>query len=419
MRASLMRVADFRNLFLSHSVSLVGTQVTVLALPILALMLLDATALQVSLLAAVEFLPMLLLGLPAGAWVDRLPHKPILIATDAVRGTALLAVPVAFALGGLTLPLLYVVAFVIGLGTLFYDVAQQSYLPALVEEEQLGDANAKLEGSRSVAQLAGPSIGGFLVQLLTAPVAIVVDAVSYLASAILLLFVRGRATAEERTEHSGLLRDIGEGLRFVLTHPLMGPLAICAAAADLAFAAVLALQIVFALETLHLSAGVTGIVLAVGNAGGLIGAFLCTALAKRIGPGAAILASIAVFSGGALVVPMAGEAVGLAAGLFFVYLGVVIFNILHVTLCQAVTPPRMLGRMNATLRFITWGMVPVGATAGGLLVDPVGLRGVLWIAAGVCALSILPPLFSPVRTLENDPTTDAPAVEPVTAEEEL
>src|SRR5260370_19554637 len=166
-RSSIWRIANFRNLWLAQSVSLLGSQVTLLAFPLVALLLLHASALEVSLLATAEFLPVMLLGLPAGAWVERLPRRPVLLICDGARALALASVPLAKVLHVLSLPLLYSVAFIIGLGTLFFDVAQLSYLPALVEESRLADGNAKLEGSRSFAQLAGPTVGGFLAQLLT------------------------------------------------------------------------------------------------------------------------------------------------------------------------------------------------------------------------------------------------------------
>ncbi|MBO2447076.1 MFS transporter [Actinomadura barringtoniae] len=418
---SLWRNGAFRNLWLAHSVSLVGTHVTMLAFPMAAL-LLHASALEVSLLAAVEFLPVLLLGLPAGAWVERLPLRPVLIITDLVRAAALVTVPVAYALDLLTMPLLYVVAFAIGLGTLFFDVAQLSLLPGLVEEEQLTSGNAKLETSRSVAQLAGPAVGGVLVQALTAPVALAMDVLSYLASAVFLLRVPATTTEaivenpEPATKNEGLRAEIGEGLRFVFGHRLLRPIVLCAGAAELAFAAVLALQVVYAVNVLHLSAGVVGAALAIGNAGGLLGAMLSTPAVERFGPGRALIGSVAVFAAGALMIPMAGGAVGFGAGLFVVYLGVVLFNVVQTTLCQMATPARLLGRMNATLRFITWGTVPLGAALGGLLVAPLGLRGVLWLAGAITVVSIVPPLFSPVRALMSYPSANEPAAdEPVRA----
>ncbi|MDT2009344.1 MFS transporter [Rhodococcus opacus] len=207
--SSAWSVPGFRNLWTAQSISLIGTQVTLLAFPVVALTLLDASALQVSLLAAVEFLPVLLFGLPAGAWVDRLPRRPVLIATDVVRAVALSAVPIAYLFGVLDMTVLFVVAFLIGLGTLFFDVAQLSYLPALVAEEQLVDANGKLEVSRSVSQLAGPSAAGFLVQLVSGPIAIALDALSYVASTVSFCGSPETCTTRNRSNPSVCARRSG------------------------------------------------------------------------------------------------------------------------------------------------------------------------------------------------------------------
>lgn len=401
---SLWRLSRFRNLWLAQTVSLLGTQVTLLAFPFVAL-LLHGSALDVSMLSAVEFLPILLFGLPTGAWVERLPLRAVMLVADGARALALAVVPITWAAGVLTLPTLFAVAFVIGLGTLFFDVAQLSYLPATVTEDQLADGNAKLEGSRSFAQLGGPTVGGFLVQLVSAPTAVLVDAVSYACSFVLLLFVpeTDRAAARqarEQEEPQGLRGEIGEGVRFVVGHRLLRPLALCDGIANLAFAAVLALQVFYGARVLHLGSGTIGIVLAVGNVGGLVGALACGPLAKRLAPSIQLIGSIVVCTIGAALLPLAHGAIGFGVALFVVYVGVVIYNVNSVTLRQVVTPARLMGRMNATLRFIEWGTVPVGAALGGVMVGPLGMRGVLWLAAGVCALAIVPPLLSPVRSLQ-------------------
>ncbi|MFJ6573340.1 MFS transporter [Streptomyces sp. NPDC091292] len=413
MKTTLWRLPSFRNLWAAQTVSLLGTQVTLLALPLTALLLLDASALEVSMLAAVEFLPVLLLGLPAGAWVERLPLRPVLILTDVLRAVALLVVPAAVWLDLLSMPVLYGAAFAVGLGTLFFDVAQLSYLPEIVEEDRLVDANGKLELSRSVAQFAGPGSGGLLVQAFSAPVAILLDALSYLVSAGFLLGVKGKGRVIEEQPSQGMGREIAEGMRFVFSHPLLRPLIVCAAIAELAFAAVLALQVVFAADELSLRADVIGIVLAVGNVGGLLGAVAAGPLAQRVGTGPAFLVSIVLFSGGAVILPMSAGPVTFGAGLFVVYVGAVTFNVLQVSLCQTVTPTRLLGRMNSVFRFVTWGTVPLGAALGGLLVAPIGLRGVFWIAAVLTVISLLPPLFSPLRgTRDETPGDETPGDEP-------
>ncbi|HEV2345835.1 MAG TPA: MFS transporter [Actinocrinis sp.] len=406
---SLWRLSRFRNLWLAQTVSVLGTQVTVLAFPLVAL-LLKASALDIGLLSAVEFLPVLLFGLPAGAWVERLPRRRVMLVMDAVRTVAMVSVPIAYAAGVLTLPLLFVVAFIIGLGTLFFDIAQMSYLPALVADSQLAEGNAKLEGSRSFGQLSGPTVGGFLIQLFSAPIAVLVDALSYAASFVLLLFVRGRDNAAAPTDEGrGLGKEIAEGVRFVVRHPLLRPLAMCDATANFAFAAMLALQVFYAARVLHLGSAVIGTVLGVGNAGGLIGAVVCGALSRRLAPGVLLMGSIVVFTVGAVLLPLSHGAVVFGAGLFLVWVGVVIYNITTLTMRQLITPERLLSRMNATLRFIEWSTLPLGAALGGVLVAPLGVRGVLWGVAVICGLSILPPLLSPVSRLKSTPTAEAVA----------
>ena len=398
MTESVWRLARFRHLWSAQTVSLLGTQVTVVAFPLVALVL-GASPLDIGLLSAAEFLPILLLGLPAGAWVERLPLKPVLLVSDAARALALAVVPIAYALNALTLPLLFSVAFVIGVGTLFFDVAQMSYLPQLVTDDQLGSGNAKLEGSRSFAQLGGPTAGGFLIQLGSAPVAVLVDAVSYGLSFVFLLLIRGEVRPRAVEPSAGLGHEIREGVRFVRSHPVLAPLAVCDAAANLGFAAVLALQVFYGSRVLDLTAGEIGIVLAVGNLGGLIGAVVSGPLSRRLAPGVLLLGSIVVFTAGAALLPLATGLIGFGVGLFVSYLGIVVYNITQLTLRQVITPDRLLSRTNATLRFIEWGTLPLGAAVGGALVEPLGIRAVLWGAAAICALAILPALVRPVRTL--------------------
>ncbi|MDP9794201.1 MFS family permease [Catenuloplanes nepalensis] len=398
-RRSLWAVADYRNLWTSQTTSLFGTGITLLAMPLVALLLLDATPFEIGLLWAVEYLPILLIGLPAGVWVERLPLRAVMIASDLVRAVALLAVPIALALGMLSMPLLYVVTFLIGLGTLFYDVAQLSVLPTLVAQDRLVDANGKLELSRSVSQIGSPAIGGVMVQWLTAPLAVLADVVTYLASAYFVLRIRKPPPVEVPAVRNTLRGDIGEGLRFVFRHPLMRPLLLCATLAELASAIILALQVVFATEQLALSPAAIGVALAVGNGGGVVGALIAEPLARRFGTGPTFMVSIVAFTAGSAILPLSTGAVTFATGMFVAYLGAFVFNVLQVSLCQAVTPPHMLGRMNSVFRFATWGVIPIGAAGGGLLVGHIGLPGVFWMAAALNALSFLPPLFSRIPRL--------------------
>lgn len=399
LRRSLWAVGDYRNLWLSQTTSLVGTGITLLALPLVALLLLDASPFEVGLLWAVEYLPILLVGLPAGVWVERLPLRVVMVGADLIRAAALLAVPIALAMDVLSMPLLYVVTFLIGLGTLFYDVAQLSILPALVAQDRLVDANGKLELSRSVSQIGSPAVGGVLVQLLTAPLAVLADAVTYLSSAYYVLRIGKPAPVHRPAERNSLHRGIREGLRFVFGHPLIRPLLLCATLAELASAIILALQVVYGTQELSLSPAAIGVALAVGNGGGVVGALVAEPLARRFGTGPTFMVSIVLFTAGSGVLPLSTGAVTFAIGMFVAYLGAFVFNVLQVSLCQAVTPPHLLGRMNSVFRFATWGVIPLGAAGGGWLVDHIGLTGVFWLAAVLNALSFLPPLWSTIPRL--------------------
>jgi MFS family permease len=400
---SLWRDADFMKLWTAQTVSVLGTQVSLLAIPYTAVVLLGASSLAVGALSAVEFLPFLLIGLPAGAWIDRLRRRPVMIVADAARVLVLAAVPIAYAAGALHLALLFPVALLTGAFTVFFDVAQQSYVPFVVEREQLAPANARLELSRSVAQVSGPGLGGVLVQALGAPVAILVDALSYAGSAVLLALVRRSEPAPARSAAGGMTAEIKEGLRFVFGHPLLRPILLAMAAANLAFGGVLALQVLYAARTLRLPASGIGLVLAVGYAGGVAGAFAVGPLRARLGVGRLLVGTAALFTAGTALLPLATHATALpmmGGGLFVVYLGVVAFNIGQISLRQAVTPERMQGRMNSTMRVVVWGITPVGAFLAGIVGEAFGLRTVMWLAVIINALSVVPLIASAVRTAE-------------------
>ena len=409
-RPSLWRHADFMKLWTGETISQLGTQVTLLALPLTAILILKANAFEVGLLSTLEFLPFILVGLPAGVWVDRLPRRAVLIAGDLLRILTLGSIPVAFGLHHLHLVQLYVVAFLTGIGTVFFDVAYQAYLPSLVDRDQIVDGNAKLEISRSGAQLAGPGLGGILVQLLRAPVAIAVDAASYAWSAVFVALIRRDEPGVERVAadegRPRMRSQIAEGLRYVWRHTLLRPIALCTATANLFGSMTLALLVLFAVRKLGLSAGVIGAVLALGNSGWLVGAFVARRTAERVGLGPTIIGSIAIASVGGVLIPLASKATAiplLVASGFLLGLGAVIYNVNQVSLRQAITPDRIQGRMNATMRFMVWGTMPIGSFLGGVLGNAIGLRPTLWIAAIGGLLSFLPPFLSPVRTLERIP----------------
>ena len=413
MRRSLWRHPDFLKLWTAETVSQVGTQVTQLALPLAAIVLLDATPFEVALLGTFEFLPFILLGLPAGVWVDRLRRRPILIAGDLGRAAALGSVPVAYVLGALTIWQLYIVGFVAGCLTVFFDIAYQSYLPSLVGREDLVEGNAKLEISRSGAGLVGPSIAGLLIEWLSAPIAILVDSLSYLGSALFVFLIR---RPEPRPVHPdvaaggerpGMRQDVAEGIRYVVGHRYLRWIALSTATSNLFSTMVFAILLVYLVRQLGMSAGVIGVIFAIGNLGFLLGALVTTRLAQRIGLGAAIVLGATVSSFGLLFIPLATAetafALLVAEGLLFGF-GSVVYNINQVSFRQAITPERMQGRMNASMRFIVWGTIPVGSLVGGALGTAIGLLPTIWIGAVGGLLSILPLVLTPVRTLRAVPS---------------
>jgi MFS family permease len=413
---SLLRHGDFLRLWTGESVSLLGSQVSQLAIPLIAVSVLKATTFQVGLLNAVEMTPFILVSLLAGVWIDRIRRRPVLIVGDAGRAIVLLSIPAAYELGWLSVGQLYVVAFVTGVLTVFFDVAYQSYLPALIDRSQLVEGNAKLEMTQSGAMIAGPGLAGGLIQWLGAPVAILADAASFVVSALAVLTIRGReerparAPAPEGTTRRGrTLSEIGEGLRYVLGHRYLRSIAGCTGTSNLFSSVGQAVIIVFMVRRLGLTAGTIGLIFAVANVGFLIGAVLSTRAAKWFGLGRTIIASSFLFSAGFFLVPWVhrGSAVPfLIAGQLITAIGNPLYNINQVSLRQAITPHRLQGRMNATMRFLVWGTMPVGSILGGVLGTVLGLRTALWIAAGGGLTSILWVLFSPVRSLVAIPDPD-------------
>jgi MFS family permease len=400
-RSSLWRHRDFLKLWAGETVSQFGTAVTMLALPLVAINVLHATAGEVGALTAVEFSPFILVGLPAGVWVDRMRRRPVMVVGDIGRALALASIPIAYAFDALTIWQLYAVAFTTGVLTVFFDVAYQSYLPSLVDHEDLADGNGKLEISRSAAQIGGPGLGGLLVGALSGPGAIVTDAVSYLFSAAGVLWI---GTAEPPVEapegeRVRMRTQIGEGLRYVLGHRLLRPIAMCTANSNLFASMAQAVMVIFMVRRLHFSAGLIGFVFALGNVGFLVGAALCARISRRIGLGRTIVLSMALGSPFLFLYPLAtlgAPAAMIVAGQWGIAMVVPLYNISQVSLRQAICPNRLQGRMNASMRFMVWGTMPIGAALGGLLGGSLGLRTTLFIAAAGQSVSFLPPLLSPV-----------------------
>ncbi|GGY19010.1 MFS transporter [Streptomyces xanthochromogenes] len=407
----LLRMRDFRLLLAGAAAGQVGAQVTLVALPLVAVLELKAPAFQVGLLTAAETAAFLLIGLPAGAWVDRMRKLSLMIRADIVRSLAMASVPLAAIADVLTMVQLYVVALVVGVATVFFDVAHQSYLPQLLPREHLVAGNGALETVRSSAQVAGPGLGGGLVQLVGAHLAIVADAIGYAISAGFLLAIRRPEAKPEPVPGASLRKEVGEGLRFVLGHPLLRVIAGTTGLGNFFTAMLMATQTVFLVRVLDLAPAAVGVMLSASAVGGLAGALCAGRLAGRFGQARIIWLSALVTGPFALLWPLAGK--GAAAALFavasgVVFFGAVVYNVAQVSFRQTLCPPRLLGRMNATLRFLMWGTLPLGALVGGAVADASGARTALWICAVGFLAVPLPLLLSPLRRMRELPGTAHP-----------
>jgi MFS family permease len=407
----LWRHPDFLKLWSAETVSMFGSQVGQLALPLVAILVLDATAFEVAALGTVLFLPFIIFTLPAGVWVDRLRRRPLLIAGDLGRFVLLATVPVAYVADVLSLAQLFVVAFLVGFCQVFFDVAYQSYLPSLVEREQIIDGNSKLEISRAGAQVGGPVLGGVLVELLTAPYAVLVDSVSFLGSALFLMRIRRLEEPPMRTSEDGskpsLWVELKEGLHFVLGNPNLRAQAGCTATSNFFSTLAFSILLVFAVRVLDLSPGLIGVMFSIGAAGSLVAAVTAMRLSRRFGIGPTTIATAALFGPAMLLIALAppgNEAIPfLAAAQLLIGFSAVVYNIVQLSYRQAICPPRLQGRMNSVMRFMVWGTIPLGALLGGALATWIGLRETIFIGAIGGGLAFLWIVFSPQRHLREMP----------------
>jgi len=382
---SLWRHAGFLTLWAGQTVSLFGSRITLLALPLTAVMVLHASAAQMGLLAAAGSAAWLVVGLPAGVWVDRLRRRPLMVAADLGRALLLFSVPLAAWRGGLHLEQLYLVQFLVGVLTVVFDVAYQSWLPSLIPSEHLVEGNSKLEMSDSVAQIAGPGLGGLLVQALTAPVAILADALSFLVSALLLGSICSDEAAPQRAKRGSMRREIAEGVRLVLGNPLLRALAASSATFNLFDSVLFSVYILYMVRALGLSAGAIGLIFGLGGVGGLLGALLVGPITRRVGLGRTMTAAVILAALAEILIAAASGPALVAASILtgaeaIVEFGAVLFAINAVTLRQMRTPEQLRGRVNATSRFATWGVGPVGALLGGALGQAIGLRQTVLLA---------------------------------------
>jgi MFS family permease len=403
---------DFRRFWIGQTTSKLGSSVTSVALPLVAAATLDASTFQVALLAAAAWLPWLLVGLPAGAWVDRLPRRPVMLACDLASLLLFLSVPVAAGLGRLTFGHLLAVALGAGTASVFFQTAYQVYLPSLLNRDELADGNAKLQASEAAAQVGGPGVAGLITHLAGAVNALLADALSFLVSVLCLLSIRAREPRPERAHPDSTVRqEIGEGIRFVARDPYLRVLTVFGAVSNIGLIGYQAILVVFLIREVGVSPAVVGGLLAATSVGGVLGAASATALARRFGSARSLLVAELGAAPFGLLIPLTTPGPGLAltvAGGFVIGAGVAAGNVLKGSFRQTYTPHALLGRVTVSMQLVNYGTIPLGALLGGALGTALGVRPAMWIIVAGLALTGLILLAGPLRRHRNLP--DQPAL---------
>ena len=403
---SLVHHHDFRQLWAGDAVSALGVQLVGLAMPIMAVRLLDADEFQMGLLGTFEFLAFLVIGLPAGAWVDRWRKKRVIMVGDLVRATVLLSLPTAWLLDALTMTQVYVVALVVGTATVFFDVAHQSYLPEIVPATQIGEGNAKLMAMQQTASIAGPALGATLIRVVGAPLAIAATAVSMAASVLVVWRIRHAEEAPAVEGRRPLRTEIWEGLSFVLHQPLLRRIVACTALSNFFAAIASVLLVLFVIRDLGRTEATLGLVFSVGAVGGLVAALTVTRVSRVLGEGRTMPTMALLAAPFGALTPLATElppVLALAIGSFGVSYCAVGYNVIQVSFRQRLCPRPLLGRMNASIRFVVWGLMPIGAFVGGLVGEAIGVVPTLWLVACGFLVAGLTILFSPLSRMRDLP----------------
>ncbi|MFD9965848.1 MFS transporter [Amycolatopsis sp. NPDC058986] len=391
-RGGLLRQHDFRRLWLADGFSQFGDRVSFMAVPLLAATTLHASAFEVSLLRTVQTAAYLVLGLQVGAWCDRLRCRPVLLIADLGQATVFASVPIAAMFGVLSLAQLYVVVAIAGVLSVFFTVAHQTYLPRLVARDDLTEGNARLQANLSVAAVSAPTASGLLLQYLGGPAALGVDALSFLWSAGWLSRIRTREPKPERPERVPMRREIAEGITYIVRRPDLRAFAGSYAQTSLFQAPQLALGTLFLLREIHLSPGAIGLVGTIGLTGALTGAATARRLGDRFGNGRMLWVSGLLFGLGTTLAPLTqpGWLIALyTLGGFLNAYSITVMSILMVSHTQVSTPPELRGRVTATMRFLVFGIAPIGAALTGVLGETLGLRTTLWIGAAGIVLAAL------------------------------
>ena len=405
----LLRQADFRRFWAGQSISLLGDQISLLALPLVAVLVLDAGAADMGYLGAAALAPHLLFSLPAGVWLDRVARRRrIMIAADLLRAALVASVPLAYALDALTFGQLYAVAFLTGSLAVVFDISYSTIFVSVTPRADYVEANALLNGSRSFSLVGGPSLAGFLVQLVGAPATLVADAVSYLASALFLRRVRAPEPPLEPEEDESIRARVAEGMRFIAHHPIFRPSLAAVATINLFNFMFFALFVLYATRELAIEPGTLGLVLGAAAVGSILGAVVASRVGRRLGVGRAFALGCVLFPAPLVLVPLAEGPRWLVLGMLFAAeflsgLGVMILDINAGAIIPALTPHRLRSRATGAFRFVNYGVRPVGALIGGALGSAIGLRPTLWIATVGAVAGALWLLPSPVLALRELP----------------
>lgn len=406
---TLLREREFRNFWLAQSISLLGDQVAVLALPLVAVLVLDAGPGQMGLLGAAALFPHLLFSLPAGVWLDRVAsRRRVMMAADLGRAALAATIPLAYALDALTLVQLYAVAFLSGSLAVLFDLSYPTLFVSLAPRERYLEGNSLIHGSRSVSTVAGPSLGGLLVQAFSAPFALLADAASFLLSALFLGRVRAEEAPIEHQGERGLRDRVSVGLRFISGNPIFRTTLAAVATLNFFNYAFGALFVLYATRTLGVSAGTLGLVLGIGALGAVLGAVVAGRVGRAVGLGRAFVFGCVLFTAPLALVPLAEGPRWLVLGMlltaeFLSGLGVMILDINVGSIMFALTPDRLRSRATGAFNFVNWGIRPLGALAGGALGAVIGVRPTLWVGVLGALASVLWLVGSPVAGLRELP----------------
>jgi len=398
---------DFRLLWTGETTSMLGSMVATTALPLVAVVTLRASTFQVALLTAVAWLPWLFVGLPAGAWVDRLPKRPVMLVCNTASMAVFGSVPLAAAFGVLSMPFLLAAALLGGFAKVFFSLAYRAYLPSLVPDGDLLEANAKIQGSESATQVAGPGLAGLLAQAFGPVSGVLADAVSFGVSVLCVRAIRARE-AVVPPPRTPLRSQIAEGLRFVAGDRYLRSMMAFAAVSNLALSGYGAIQIVFLSRTLGAAPGLVGLVLALAATGGVLGAALAGRLGARFGAARAFLLCELFAAPMMLLGPLSGPGWGLTLfvlAVFGVCAGVVASNVLTATFRQQYCPPELFARITSSASLVAYGTIPLAGVLGGALGEAIGVRETLWVMSGVLIAAL--PLLAPYRKLREFPARAA------------